>query len=53
MTFNQWFAGKCVSSFHAKLALEEIWNALIGAGRPPVQAGRMLSDLLEAMMEDA
>ena len=53
MTFNQWFSTQPIRSFHKKLALEVVWNALIIAGHSPVHAGRMLSDLLETLSEDA
>jgi hypothetical protein len=50
MTFNQW---ACRGSFSpsSRLALEAIWNALIGAGYSPAQISALFTDLLDNFRE--
>ena len=55
MTFNQWCAGQwCAGKTFApssRLALEQIWTALIGAGYLPPQISAMFTDLLDNFKE--
>lgn len=52
MTFNQWCAGRRFRS-HTRIAVEAVWNALIGGGMKPVECGRLLDDLFESIEVDA
>lgn len=52
MTFHQ-FAASSASHLptSARLALEDVWNVMIGAGVSSGEASRLLSDLLESIPE--
>ena len=48
MTFNQFCAGKCFDT-QSRIALEAVWNALIGGGTTPAQAKHILEDMLDGL----
>lgn len=48
MTFNQFCAGKRFD-IQSRIALEAIWNALIGGGAVPAQAKHLLEDMLDCL----
>lgn len=51
MTFAQWAASKHFKTTPGRLAVEAIWNALIGGGYSPSQVSIMLVDLLDNFRE--
>lgn len=51
MTFNQWCAGRRFDA-HTRIAVEAIWNAMVGSGMKPTECGRLLADLFASLEED-
>jgi hypothetical protein len=50
MTFNQWCAGKPLAP-HERIRFEDVWNALVEHGCEPARAGKLLSELLDAVLK--